>query len=68
MYHLLDSWNLSRMLFDVPKTCRKHVKNKKFVLSKPKQITRGGHGVRQYMKIDETKLLAEERFGKNINL
>ena len=40
--------------------------HKKFVLSKPKQITRGGHGVRQYMKIDETKLLAEECFGKKI--
>ena len=44
------------------------MKKKKFVLTKPKEITRGGHGIRQYMKVDETKLLAEERFGMKIKL
>ena len=53
--------------FDIKKTCTPHKKKKQFVLSKPKQITRGGHGIRQYMKVDETKLLAEERFGKKYN-
>ena len=54
--------------FDIKKNCTPRKKNKQFVLSKPKQITRGGHGIRQYMKIDETKLLTEERFGKKIKL
>ena len=50
--------------FDIKKTRTPRKKKKQFVLSKPKQITRGGHGIRQYMKVDETKLLAEECFGK----
>ena len=54
--------------FDIQTTRNPRKKNKKFVLSKPKQITQGGHGIRQYMKVDETKLLAEERFGMKIKL
>ena len=58
----------SNVAFDIKKTCTPRKKKKQFVLSKPKQITRGGHGIRQYMKVDETKLLTEERFGKKIQL
>ena len=54
--------------FDVKKTHTSQKKNKQFILSKPKQITRGGHGIRQYMKVDETKLLAEECFGKKLTV
>ena len=54
--------------FDIKKTRTPRKKKKQFVLSKLKQITRGGHGIRQYMKVDETKLLAEECFGKKIKL
>ena len=54
--------------FDIKKTCNSQKKNKQFILSKPKQNTRGGHGIRQYMKVDETKLLAEECFGKKLTV
>ena len=37
-----------------------------FKLSKPKQVAKGGHGIRQYYKIDETKLSAKKRLGRNI--
>ena len=37
-------------------------------LSKPKGITRGGKGIRQFLAIDETKLNMEQRFGKKIKL
>ena len=52
----------------------KKIKNKKsktkkfFSLSKPKQITKGGRGIRQFFKIDETRLTDEQRFGKKINI
>ena len=36
-------------------------------LSKPKQVAKGGHGIRQYFKIDETKLTAEKCLGKNLH-
>ena len=54
--------------FDLPRKHKADMKKKKFVLTKPKEITRGGHGIRQYMKVDETKLLAEEHFGMKIKL
>ena len=52
----------------------KKIKNKKsktkkfFSLSKPKQITKGGRGIRQFFKIDETRLTDEQRFGRKINI
>ncbi|MCG8622125.1 MAG: hypothetical protein MJE68_09050, partial [Proteobacteria bacterium] len=53
--------------FDIPyKKKKKH--KKMYVLAKPKKIAKGGQGVRQYMKIDETKLTSEQRYGKNINV
>ena len=50
--------------FDIKKTLTSRKKKKQFVLSKPKQITRGSHGIRQYMKVDETKLLAKNALEK----
>ena len=38
-----------------------------FTLSTLKQVAKGGHGIRQYFKIDETKLSAEKRLGKNLD-
>ena len=38
-----------------------------FTLSKPKQVAKGGHSIRQYFKIDETKLTTKKRLGKNLN-
>ena len=43
------------------------LKSNWFTLSKPKQVAKGGHGIRQYFKIDETKLTAEKRLGKNLD-
>ena len=50
----------------------RHIKKKRpksnwFTLSKPKQVAKGGHGIRQYFKIDETKITAEKRLGKNLD-
>ena len=39
-----------------------------FTLSKPKQVSKGGKGIRQYMKIDETKLSSEQRLGENVEI
>ena len=39
-----------------------------FTLSKPKEVTKGGMGVRQYFKIDETKLSLKQRLGQQIDL
>ena len=36
-------------------------------LLKPKQVAKGGHGIRQYFKIDETKLTAKKHLGKNLH-
>ena len=53
--------------FDQPS--RKKKKHKKmYVLAKPKSIAKGGQGVCQYLKIDETKLTSEQRDGKQINV
>ena len=54
--------------FDLDRKRDKRSKKKNYVLSKPKHIAKGGHGVRQYLKIDETKLTDEQRFGKTINI
>ena len=54
--------------FDQCSSNTKAKKKKLYILGKPKQITKGGHGIRQYMKIDETKLTAEQRYGKELNL
>ena len=50
----------------------RHIKKKRpksnwFTLSKPKQVAKGGHGIRQYFKIDETRLTAEKHLGKNLD-
>ena len=45
----------------------KRLKNNWFTLSKPKQVAKGGHGIRQYFKIDETELTAKKRLGKNLD-
>ena len=46
---------------------KKRPKSNWFTLSKPKQVAKGGHGIRQYFKIDETKLTAEKCLGKNLD-
>ena len=68
MLHLLGKCTFRHIHLTSKKKRTPCKKKKQFVLSKPKQITRGGHGIRQYMKVDETKLLAEECFGKKIKL
>ena len=39
-----------------------------FKLSKPKQVAKGGHGIWQFFRVDETKLTDEQRFSKKITL
>ena len=39
-----------------------------FHLAKPQQVTKGGQGIRQYYRIDETKLTSEQRIGSEINI
>ena len=39
-----------------------------FHLAKPQQVTKGGKGIRQYYRIDETKLTSEQRIGSEINI
>ena len=55
-------------MFDYQKLRKKHKSHKWFKLSKPKQVAKGGHGIRQYFKVDETKLMDEQRLGKKITL
>ena len=55
-------------LFDVNKANKKYKSRRWFTLSKPKQVLKGGKGVRQYFKIDESKLSMEQRFGKKISI
>ena len=45
--------------FDVKAVKQSKMKKHWFTLSKPKQVSKGGKGIRQYMKIDETKLSSE---------
>ena len=49
---------------DQKKKCKKHW----FTIAKPKQVTKGAKGVRQYFKIDESKLPLEKRLGDQVNL
>ena len=53
--------------FDV-KMDKKNKNKRWFTLSKLKEVTKGGKGVRQYFKIDETKLSLEQRLGRQIDL
>ena len=54
--------------FDKSRNRRKKSMHKLDSLSKPKGITRGGKGIRQFLAIDETKLNMEQGFGKKIKL
>ena len=52
--------------FDKSNTHKKTNVHKLFKLSKPKQITKGGKGIHQFLTVDESKLTMEQRFGKKI--
>ena len=54
--------------FDVKGLKKSKTKKHWFTLSKPKQVSKGGKGIQQYMKIDETKLSSEQRLGENVEL
>ena len=54
--------------FDSQKNRKKYKSKKWFHLSKPKQVAKGGVGICQYYKVDETKLSAEQRFGRNLHI
>ena len=63
-----DDYDFKNHVFDKSKHKRKRKpKSNWFTLSKPKQVAKGGHGIRQYYKIDETKLSAEKCLGKNLH-
>ena len=48
---------------------KKKYKNRRwFPLSKPKQVSCGGKGIRQFYKIDETKLTMEQCFGCKVTI
>ena len=46
---------------------KKRPKSNWFTLFKPKQVAKGGDSIKQYFKIDETKLTAEKHIGKNLD-
>ena len=54
--------------FDKSRNRCKNSMHKLDSLSKPKGITCGGKGIRQFLVIDETKLNMEQCFGKKIKL
>ena len=54
--------------FDVKVDKKKKIKKRWFTLAKPKEVTKGGKGIRQYFKFDETKLTMEQRLGKTISI
>ena len=54
--------------FDKSSTRHKCNVHKLFKLSKPKQITNRGKGIRQFLAVDESKLTMEQRFGKKIQM
>ena len=54
--------------FDRSRTHRKKQSKKFFHLAKPKGITKGGRGIRQYISVDESKLTMEQRLGKKITV
>ena len=60
--------HLGTHAFDLPSQRPKKRSKKMYRLAKPMQITKGGHVIRQYIKIDETKLTSEQRFGKEIHM
>ena len=52
--------------FDYPIHNARKKKRKDFVISKPKHVTKGGQGIRQFLKVDESKLSAEQRLGRKL--
>ena len=64
----VDAITFSNHPFDISHGRRNRKSKNVFKLSKPKQVTKGAKGIRQYLTIDETKLTMEQRFGKNISL
>ena len=56
------------MAFDVKGLKKSKTKKHWFTLYKLKQVSKGGKGIWQYMKIDETKLSSEQRLGENVEL
>ena len=54
--------------FDLRVDKKKKIKKRWFTIAKPKQVTKGAKGVRQYFKIDESKLSLEKRLGDQVNL
>ena len=60
--------HLKNHSFDSNRNRKKYKSKKWFHLSKPKQVTKGGMGIRQYYKVDETKLSAEQRFGRKLDI
>ena len=69
----LESVNTNRVAFfnhafDKSKTHRKKQSKRFFKLAKPKCVTKGGRGIRQYITVDESKLTMEQRMGKKITI
>ena len=60
--------NFQQNLFDVTKYKKKYKSRRWFTLSKPKEVLKGGKGVRQYFKIDESKLSLEQCFGQKVTI
>ena len=64
----IEGTEIKNHTFDSDQHRKKYKSKKWFTLSKPKQIAKGGIGIWQYYKIDETKLSSEQGFGKQINI
>ena len=62
------SVNIGNHPFDYQKLQKKNKSHKWFKLSKPKQVAKGGHGIHQFFRVDETKLSDEQHYGKKITL
>ena len=60
--------NFQQNLFDITKYKKKYKSRRWFTLSKPKEVLKGGKGVRQYFKIDESKLTLEQHFGQKVTI
>ena len=63
-----DISNFQQNLFDENQSNKKYKCHRWFTLAKPKEVLKGGKGVRQYFKIDESKLSMEQCFGKKITI
>ena len=68
-----DNSNLNVIIFsnhpfDLSHSIRKQKSKNVFKLSKPKEVTKGAKGIRQFLTVDETKLTMEQHYGKNITL